>query len=150
MCRQVKGLMWVIAPLISIMGCEGPSYYSDPVKESEIAGVYYANFSVEENDCIELRADGTYIHSYKSPDGHVYLDTGAWEFIEYRERSYAIDLQALIRRHPQKDGCYYTGSLAAIDTRPVDGRFPFYKSGRAYVITYCFGQGQAYVRKGRD
>jgi len=137
----------LIVPIFAIMGCEGISYYSDPVKESEIAGVYYANFGDRESDYIELKSDGSYVHFFVDSEGNTRQDTGRYEFIVRRERSYRIRFPAFIRRHHQIGGCYSNRQGSVVDTSVVRIKVPFYRIGNRYAIEYCPLEGQEYSRK---
>jgi len=52
---------------------------SKPVNKSDLIGKYVSNYA-KNADTLEIKSDGTYVHTFKETSGSVTSNTNSWDF----------------------------------------------------------------------
>lgn len=80
---------------------------SKEITRQDVIGTYVANYDKDKVsvDSIEVKADGTYTHYFKSAqDATEFTETGTWQFIGYRRGDARVDFYNFTIHFGEPDG----------------------------------------------
>ena len=101
MNRVAGSILIILLVFFLAAGCT-----SKEITRQDVIGKYVANYNKDKVsvDSIEVKADGTYIHYFKSAqDGAAFTDTGTWKF-DYWKDTPQLNLVNFTFRYEEPEG----------------------------------------------
>ncbi len=141
---HIKYFLYLMIALI-LIGCECPDPYSRLIRRDDLYGRYVANFGETDTNFIDLYPDSLYVAYYMSDEGHLYVDSGRWDYWPC-SGFYRLDLYNFKKRHP--GWCIHWGDIeedsAWSDTIPLS--VGLWK-GKAIWVEYCYRERKFYRKE---